>query len=72
MRQGHMILKSLGFSNNGEKIFSCHIQIASSLGDRIWVGISLYLPSSKALSNHFHLEMAMPSWVTWPEPNCGE
>lgn len=68
--EGTQIVKSLGFSNNWERIFFCLIWIVSFLGARIWVGISSYLACSKTVSNHFHLEMEMPSWVTWPEPSC--
>lgn len=68
--ESRQILKSLGFSDNWERIFFCHIWIASFLGTRIWVRIFSYLAISKAVSNHFHLEMEVPSGVTGPEPSC--
>lgn len=62
------ILKSLGFSHNWQGIFFCRIQIPSCLGAGIWMGIASCPASSKAVFHHFHLEMEVPSGLTWPEP----
>lgn len=64
------ILKSLGFSNNWQGIFFCAIQIPSYSGTGIWVGIASYPASSRAVFHHSHLEMEVPSGLTWPEPSC--